>query len=316
MHASNFIDMTGWVMAEHGVPNSRLTVIGLDQIKNGVAMWKCTCSCEGHNEVIVRGSNLKNGNTLSCGCLFLENLKQRQLVHGDSERGKQSRLYKIWADMKQRCLNPNNTAYKNYGGRGIKVYDKWIESYEVFKKWALENGYTDSLTIERINVNGDYEPLNCTWVTMKEQQNNRRNNRIITYNGETHTLAQWAEKTGISKRILWERIFVKKMDIKDVFAIDIPFSTKKIEYNGKICSLSELAQRVGIKEKLLYNRIYQRGWSVEKALSTPVRPQEKIIEFNGEKHNIKEWSQITGIRAGTIARRLRQNWSLDKVFSK
>lgn len=95
--------------------------------------------------------------------------------------------------MKQRCCGYNAKSYKHYGGRGITVCEEWRNSFEAFYEWAMANGYSDSLTLDRIDVNGNYEPSNCRWATMKEQNNNKRNNRNITYKGETHTLAQWIE---------------------------------------------------------------------------------------------------------------------------
>lgn len=117
-----------------------------------------------------------------------------------------TRIYDIWRSMRQRCYNPNTNRYKNYGGKGIKVCDEWRESFEAFYEWAMANGYADNLTIDRKDTNGNYEPNNCRWVTMKEQQNNRLNNHLETYNGETHTIAEWSEITGIKMCTLWARL--------------------------------------------------------------------------------------------------------------
>lgn len=116
-----------------------------------------------------------------------------------------SRLYEVWRTMKKRCNNPKNSQYHLYGGRGITVCEEW-QKFEPFYEWAMSNGYRDDLTIDRIDSNGNYEPLNCRWATWKEQQNNRRNNHLITYNGETKTLKQWSEKIGISWFTLYERL--------------------------------------------------------------------------------------------------------------
>ena len=106
--------------------------------------------------------------------------------------GKGTRLFHIWIDMRQRCNNPHNYAYKNYGERGISVYPEWND-YVNFRNWAEMNGYTNDLTLDRINVNGNYEPNNCRWVTRKVQNNNRRSNRLITYKGETKNLREWSD---------------------------------------------------------------------------------------------------------------------------
>lgn len=103
------------------------------------------------------------------------------------------RLISILKHMKQRCLNPNNSNYKNYGGRGISICNEWINNTTSFYLWALNNGYNDGLTIDRIDADGNYEPTNCRWITNKEQQRNRTNNHLITLKNETHTVIEWAE---------------------------------------------------------------------------------------------------------------------------
>ena len=107
--------------------------------------------------------------------------------------------------MKERCYYTKHKHYSDYGGRGISICDEWMD-YTCFAKWAFRNGYSDNLTIDRIDVNGDYEPSNCRWIPMKEQQNNKRNNRIIEYKGKRYTLTQLAEKIGINKTTLRERL--------------------------------------------------------------------------------------------------------------
>lgn len=125
--------------------------------------------------------------------------------------GNNSRLYMAWCNMKGRCYRPSMKGYHNYGGRGIEVCDEWRDSFIAFRKWALENGYKEDakrgeLTLDRIDVNGDYCPENCRWISNKEQQNNRQYNRLITYNGETKTLAQWSEQFDMCYKTLQKRI--------------------------------------------------------------------------------------------------------------
>ena len=106
------------------------------------------------------------------------------------------RTHHIWSGLKQRCTNPKAKDYPNYGGRGIEVCHEWLDSFEAFRDWALANGYQDDLTIDRIDVDGNYEPDNCRWISNKEQQRNRKSNHFLTLNGKTHTIAEWAEITG------------------------------------------------------------------------------------------------------------------------
>ena len=115
-------------------------------------------------------------------------------------------LYNRWVGIKYRCNCPTATNYKYYGGRGIKVCDEWNKSFVPFCKWALENGYREDLTIDRINTDGNYEPSNCRWATVKQQANNRTSNNIVEFNGESHTLTQWSEITGIKMATIWARL--------------------------------------------------------------------------------------------------------------
>lgn len=116
------------------------------------------------------------------------------------------RLDIVHMNMIQRCYNPSSTFYNCYGGRGVEVCDEWRHNRKAFKEWALSNGYLDNLTLDRIDNNGDYTPLNCRWVTMKENCNNRRSNHYVTAFGETHSLSEWSEKLGISYNTLKKRI--------------------------------------------------------------------------------------------------------------
>lgn len=178
----------------------RLLVLSLFPTKRGDAYFECICDCG--NKKVVKGVNLKRGSVKSCGCLRDE-YEPRNKTHGMSN----TRLFRIWVGMKQRCTNKNNKKYKIYGERGIKVSEEWLgeNGFENFKNWSNNNGYTDKLTIDRINVNGNYEPNNCRWVTAKEQANNTRSTIFITYNGETKPASEWAEIIGIRQDTLTRR---------------------------------------------------------------------------------------------------------------
>lgn len=203
----NFSDLTG-------LKFERLTVIErVENDKRGAARWRCKCICGG--ETITSSAHLKSGHTKSCGCYSKEVAKNKAYKneyfykHGLFSNKDYVRISHILNTMKKRCYNPNSSNYKNYGGRGITVYEKWREKENGllnFYKWAMDNGYEENLTIDRIDVNGNYEPNNCRWATAKEQANNKTNNRFITYNGETYTVTQWAEKINIKPRVLLDRI--------------------------------------------------------------------------------------------------------------
>jgi len=186
----------------------RLVVIDFAYLKK-FAHWNCICDCG--NKTIVRSSRLTLGRTKSCGCLVKENYKIatpasaiKNKTHGDSK----TRLYGVYHRMTARCCYSKNKDYKDYGGRGITVCSEWLENYEAFRDWAVANGYNDNsrLTIDRIDVNGNYEPSNCRWVTNKVQQRNKRNNRLITIDGITKTIFEWAEIYKIGIGILYYRL--------------------------------------------------------------------------------------------------------------
>lgn len=168
-----------------------------------VIMWNCRCDCG--NLGIVRGKSLTGGISKSCGCYQRELMGKRASKHGDAG----TRLYAIWNSMRQRCNNTRSRAYANYGGRGIKICDEWND-YAVFRDWAMQSGYDPNairgeMTLDRIDVNGDYSPYNCKWSNMQEQARNRRESINLTYNGETHALTEWANIVHMDYTTLWKR---------------------------------------------------------------------------------------------------------------
>lgn len=178
---------------------NQLTVIEYAYTKNNKAFWLCRCDCG--KEIYAPTCHLNSGHTKSCGCLKVETTRQRATKHGL----KKSRLYSIWLNMKNRCQNPNSKSFKYYGKRGIKVCEEWND-FENFYKWAVNNGYEKSLTLDRIDVNGNYQPNNCRWADVKTQANNKRNSRYIEAYGEKHTVAEWAEKMQIKPTTLYSRL--------------------------------------------------------------------------------------------------------------
>lgn len=173
---------------------------------NGMAMWKCKCSCGKEKNVYQK--HLKSGSSKSCGCYRSKISSARMKLKNPTVRKhnmSNSRLYSVWSNMIQRCNNHNAKYYRIYGGRGIKVCNEWQE-FNSFKEWALSNGYSDTLTLDRINVDGNYEPSNCRWITIQEQQYNKRTNHLITYNGKTQTVTEWADERGINRSTLFRRL--------------------------------------------------------------------------------------------------------------
>jgi len=181
----------------------------------------CICICDCGNTCNVRRQDLRRGHTKSCGCLMPELTIKMNTTHNMAH----SKLYKVHASMMQRCYNKNNKGYKNYGGRGIYVCKEW-ENFEGFVEWALSSNYQEGLLIERINNDGPYSPENCKWATSEYQNNNKRSNRIITFDGKTMTWAQWARFIGISRSTLVGRLTILGWSIEKALTTPVQIRTK------------------------------------------------------------------------------------------
>ena len=229
-------------------------------------LWECKCDCG--VIVAVRGDNLLSGNTLSCGCLQVERTSSSNTTHGETKDYKTSRIYYIWAGMKQRCLDEKTPNYKNYGARGIKICAEWMD-FLTFRGWALANGYAHDLTIERKDFNGNYEPDNCTWIPGLEQNKNKRNVPIYSFMGETGTLPDLAKLFGMSDATLRLRIS-KGQSIEAAITTPVRQFLEEIEFNGMRLRLVDWAKRLGISKSTLHSRII-RGWPLSEALSPKMR---------------------------------------------
>jgi hypothetical protein len=191
--------------------------------KHGVYEWLCKCDCG--KEIIVIGTSLRSGNTRSCGC-YKPNFR-----HGKHD----TRLHHIWGGMKQRCNDKNCKSYINYGGRGVSVCDEWSNDFMAFYTWALQNGYNDSLQIDRIDVNGNYEPLNCRWVTLNENKSNRRISKTITGDFYKLTVYECAALLGVS----WSKIYVQLGGKTDMSIYDLLKLNNGISYGSLLTAESE-----------------------------------------------------------------------------
>lgn len=186
----------------------RLTAIKyIGKSKGKQTLWECKCDCG--NIAIVHHQNLKSGHTSSCGCYNSEVASEREKEHGQSG----TRLYNIWHDMIYRCYNGNHRSYKDYGGKGIIVCNEWKDDFEAFRNWAIENGYKENLSIDRIDSDKNYCPENCRWATDIQQANNTSRNLIFTVDGYTDTLANLCRKYNIPYTLAHSRIY-RNWDIK------------------------------------------------------------------------------------------------------
>lgn len=188
---SKLIDITG-------KKYNKLTVLSFYDVKDKRSRWLCQCECG--NTTIATSSQLKCGKTKSCGCLL------HKKKYDEKTAKFMKRLSRIFYEMKQRCYSKNNPAYKYYGAREIKICKEWLDDIDNFKKWALANGYKENLTIERIDVNGNYEPSNCKWITKTQQGYNKTNSRLYTIDGETKCLSQWCNYYNIDYFVVIGRL--------------------------------------------------------------------------------------------------------------
>ena len=206
-----------------GMRFNNLTVIRRDH-KEG-RRWYFLCLCDCGKQFVTDACSMKT--IKSCGCMTHKLISESKIKHG----GAYTRLYQIWHKMKRRCYDKNDKDYEDYGGRGIKVCDEWINDFNAFREWALTKGYVEDskarISIDRINVDGDYDPSNCRWADDYTQANNKRNNVYITYDGETHTVSEWERIKGVARGHFSYRLRSGK-EVKDVFEMPSPKSRKEL----------------------------------------------------------------------------------------
>lgn len=225
------------------------------------SLWFCRCDCGGSTEVDL--GNLRNGHVKSCGCLAKEHARQLNLTHGLSHTPE----FGVWSNMIQRCTNPNNQAAHNYGLRGISVCPRWMDSFEAF---YVDMGPrpSDQHSIERRDVDGNYEPSNCYWATADIQASNRRNALRVTYRGRSVTLMELSKESGVPYGKLLDRIQRYGYTAEEAVLPD----KEILKYTGfgKSLSLKEWAVELGVNYYTLYDRMQTYG-SIEKAMSLPIR---------------------------------------------
>lgn len=279
-----------------------------ERTKDNRKIYKCICECG--NIVNAVGVRLRNGTTQSCGCL----LKYNGMTHGKSN----TRIYKVYRGMLDRCYCKTHKDYKDYGKRGIIVCQEWLDDFMNFYKWAMNHKYNDNLTIDRINVNGNYEPSNCRWVTNKEQQNNKRSSVYLTYQGKTQTMTQWSNELGINygtiksrKKYGWsdkECLFGKNKSKQQIIykydyitnkIIDSYDSIKSAADNNEI---TENGVRYQLKRNIFFNdrgHGYYFGYSPKRTIKIFCYDNESL-ELLGVYGSMKEASEKTGVNCQQI----------------
>lgn len=246
-----------------GARYGRLEIVGFTQDSSLRNMWKWRMKCECGREKTCFPSDVKSGKVSSCGCYLRENSAKKASKFAFAVKDN-SRLYNIYNKMKSRCTREQDQRYADYGGRGISVCDDWMNSFDAFARWAHDNGYADDLTIERIDVNGNYCPENCKWITLKEQNANKRNTVYVNVNGENVPLLKVSETACVSYDTLHNRV-AKGWNAEEAA------NTPSIREN---VTLAKRAANAGLKYATVLNRIHRLGWSVEEAISTPARTRK------------------------------------------
>lgn len=258
-----------------GKKYGRLTIVGFEKKPAKMRGWNWIVECDCGVKKAVSPSDVKSGKVKSCGCLLRETTSKRMKKFEHSIYDNK-RLYGIYNGIKKRCYNQAEQRYKDYGGRGIQMCEEWLDfkkGFDNFVKWSLENGYSEELTIDRINVNGDYCPNNCRWITRSEQNGNTRNTRWVEYKGEHIQLFKLCEQLGVSYDTVHDRIYDKG------WSVEKALETPSMQLN----SLMKKCKEKGLNYGTVRDRIIRFGWSEEEALNTPSIGRGANVNTYGRK---------------------------------
>ena len=232
--------------------------VAADQRGRGKLKWACLCDCG--LEFVSCGGKLRSGEVISCPTCSRERVRLSRIVHGMRD----SAEHRIWTHIKSRCFNPRVPEFKNYGGRGITMCERWRESFSNFLS-DMGSRPSDQHSIDRHpNNDGNYEPGNCRWATYKAQANNTRSNRKVTIDGETRNMTQWADAIGVRREVIHKRL---KRGIVGENLLAKPHEAKVFAFAGMSASIPEWSARTGIHRDTLYWRINHQKWPLERALT-------------------------------------------------
>ena len=222
------------------------------------------------------------------------------------------RLRSIYNGMRLRCYNENSINYKYYGGKGVTICDEWLLSFENFFDWAINNGYNENLTIDRIDSEKEYSPDNCKWSTKKEQAYNRSMSVKLTLNGRTMYMTEWAEELEIDKKILSWR-YNNGWSDEEILSRPRDYKESKLLLNGETHSMSEWSRITGIKVATISDRM-KKGWSVEDALTKTPNDREIKITHNKETRTLTEWAKMLDVPKTRLSNRYRRGWSDEEII--
>lgn len=222
------------------------------------------------------------------------------------------RLKSIYNGMRLRCYNENNVNYKYYGGKGVTICDEWLLSFENFFDWAINNGYNENLTIDRIDSEKEYSPDNCKWSTKKEQAYNRSISVKLTLNGRTMYMTEWAEELEIDKKILSWR-YNNGWSDEEILTRPRDYKENKLTLNGETHSMSEWSRITGIKVATISARI-RDGWSVEDTLTKKPNDRAIRITYNNKTKKLKEWAEYLGVPKSRLSNRYTRGWTDEEII--
>lgn len=284
------------------------TVLGFVPQRHHRPWWRCRCVCGAVRDV--NGRNLKKGVSKGCGCK-INRLGLNVTKHS---------LYGLWNALRARCRSPLNPNYPRYGAVGIGICDEWADDFMAFADYMGPRP-SQGHTVDRIDVTKGYEPGNVQWATARQQQNNKTSNHVLTVDGESKTIAEWARHLGINPGTLHMRLHQGWSDERaiktpvsrrpgergkeDVFTLTHKGITETVEWWSRYLSINEGTIR-GRKK---------RGWSDEKALTAPPKEMEVILTANGKSMNMTAWAKHLGMKKATLHRRISAGWSHERAVN-
>ena len=221
-------------------------------------------------------------------------------------------LYRTWQRMRGRCKNPNDDAYPHYGGRGISVCKRWDESFDAFVEDMVER--PGGLTLDRKDNDGNYEPGNCRWATAKEQANNKRNSRMLTFKGRTQSLAQWTDDVGMAQATVYGRLARGWSTRKALTVSTLSNEPTTIVFRGEEKTLREWSDLFGVKKRTILDRL-RLGWNIEDAITGASRRPDTPIEFDGKTQTVTEWAAEYDISRTTLLYRIRRGWGMERALT-
>lgn len=290
-----------------GLTFGRLTILGYVGSNGNNSQWLCQCNCENKTYKVVPANQLK-GNK-SCGCI------SKEISENSKKFGVNHPLYSIWLGIKQRCFNPKAKHYLRYGGRGITVCNKWVNSFESFVKDVGPRPTLEHSLDRYTDQNGNYEPGNTRWATKKEQSRNMSNNHLITHNNKTQCISAWAEELNMRPDVLQHRVYTLGWSWAKALDTSVKFQHSGIfTYKGESKPLKELSKAKGVPYKTVRDRI-NKGWTIERALETKTVRRAKNLVLNGVSKSPREWADELGWPIKIIQSRTGKGWSDEKTLT-